>query len=170
MATSLNGRISTVLALVFTGDPTLGDSSHSISDTYRHTFTDGTGLDQVDRIYTEQRTLTASATTTLDLAGSLADPFGATITFARIKAILVFAATANTNNVIMGATGANQFVGPFGDASDSISTKPGGTTVLIAPDATGWPVTAGTGDNLKFANSAGSTSVTYDLVILGASA
>jgi hypothetical protein len=45
--------------------------------------------------------------------------------------------------------------------------KPGGMLVMTAPDATGLAVTAGTGDKLKLANSAGSTSVTYDVIILG---
>lgn len=169
MATSLTGRVSTALALIFDGAPTFGSSQHVVQDTYTHTFTNGSGANQVDRIYTETRTITASSSATLDLAGVLADPFGATITFARIKAILIFADAANANNVVMGAAASNQFVGPFGDASDTLSTKPGGTTVLIAPDATGWPVTGGSTDQLKFANSAAGTSVTYDLVILGSS-
>jgi hypothetical protein len=37
-------------------------------------------------------------------------------------------------------------------------------------DAIGWGVTAGTGDLLKVANSAGSTSVNYDIVVIGNSA
>jgi len=38
-----------------------------------------------------------------------------------------------------------------------------------AADATTYAVTAGTGDLLKVANSAGGTSVTYDIVIIGSS-
>jgi hypothetical protein len=39
----------------------------------------------------------------------------------------------------------------------------------MAP-VSGWAVIAGTGDILKFANSGGTTGVTYDIVIVGTSA
>jgi hypothetical protein len=39
-----------------------------------------------------------------------------------------------------------------------------------ATDSTSVAVTAGTGDLLTVTNSAGSTSVTYDIIIIGASA
>ena len=45
--------------------------------------------------------------------------------------------------------------------------QPGGTLLLVAPNAAGYAVTAGTGDLLKVANSGGSTGVTYDIVIVG---
>jgi len=130
----------------------------------------GTGADQADKVFSDQRTLTASATEDLDLAGSLVDALGATITFARIKALIIRAASGNTNNVVIGAAGANPWTGPLGGTTPTITLRPGGLVCLIAPDATAWAVTAGTGDLLKVANSAGSTSVTYDIVIIGASA
>ncbi len=51
---------------------------------------------------------------------------------------------------------------------DTVKVKPGGAIALVAPDATGYAVTAGTADQLKVANSAGGTSVTYDIIIIGA--
>lgn len=133
-------------------------------------WSNGTGNGQADKLWTDQRTLTASANEDLDLAGGLTDAFGAAITFARIKMILVVAAAANTNNVVIGAAASNAFVGPFGAATHTIHVRPDGMAVLACKDATGWAVTGGTGDLLRVANSAGSTSVTYDIAILGASA
>lgn len=54
------------------------------------------------------------------------------------------------------------------NSSDIINIRPGGALILLAPDATGYAVTAGTGDLLRIANSAGSTSVTYDIILIGA--
>lgn len=131
--------------------------------------TSGTGADQANQLFTDTRTLTASATEDLDLAGVLVDSFGDTLTFARIKAVIVGAAAANTNNVNVTRPASNG-VPLFLAASDGIAVRPGGVFAWIAPDVTGVAVTAGTGDLLTFTNSAGSTSVTYDVVIVGASA
>lgn len=133
-------------------------------------YDNGTGANQADRLWADSNTLAASANVDVDLAGSLTDALGQALTFARVKAIFVRAATGNANNVVVGGAAANQFVGPFGAATHTISVRPGGVLALLAVDATGWPVTAGTGDLLRFANSGAGSSVTYDALIIGASA
>ena len=130
-------------------------------------FTDGTGANQAQKLFTDQRTLAASANESLDLSGVLQDVFGATLTFTKIKAILVKAAEGNTNNVVVGGAASNGWVGPFGDTTDTVAVKPGGTVMFVAPDANGYAVTAGTADQLKVANSGAGTGVTYDIVIVG---
>lgn len=132
-------------------------------------WTAGTGVGQVDKMFSDTRTLAASATENLDLAGALLDTLGASVTFAKIRLVMVFASSANTNDVVVGGAASNTFVGMFNDATDKIRVKPGGAFVWVAPND-GATVTAGTGDILLVANSAGSTSVTYDIVILGTSA
>ncbi|MEU1554002.1 hypothetical protein ABZ517_14955 [Streptomyces scabiei] len=129
----------------------------------------GTGANQADRIFADTRTLAASATEDLDLAGVLSDPLGASLTFARIKAVLIRAAAGNTNSVNVTRPASNG-VPLFLAAGDGLSVRPGGLFLWVAPDATGVAVTAGTGDLLTLTNSAGSTSVTYDVIIIGASA
>lgn len=130
----------------------------------------GTGANQADRVWRDQRTLAASANEDLDLAGALTDALGGSAVFARVKAIVVRASDANTNNVVVGGAASNQFVGPFGAGTHTVAVKPGGIFAVFAADATAWAVTAGTGDLLRIANSAGSTAVTYDIIIIGASA
>lgn len=129
----------------------------------------GTGANQADRIFHDQRTLAASGTEDLDLAGVLTDSFGATITFARIKAVLITAASGNTNVVNLTRTAVNG-VPLFTAAGDGISILPGGGFAWWSPGATGVVVTAGTGDLLTVTNGGAGTSVTYDVVIIGASA
>lgn len=129
----------------------------------------GTGANQADKVYSETKSIVASGTYDLDLAGVLLDAYGAVITFARVKLIAVFADAGNTNNVLIGAAAATQFIGPLGSATDKINVRPGGVSVNFAPDATAWPVGAGATDFLRFTNSAAGTSVLFDIVIVGAS-
>lgn len=128
----------------------------------------GTGADQADMLFHDQRTVGISSNDDLDLAGGLTDPLtGATMTFVRIRGIWIFAAAANTNNLTVG-NGANPFIGWFGAAAHTESVRPGGMSIHISRDATGWPVTAATADILRIANGAGTTS-TYDILIIGCS-
>jgi hypothetical protein len=131
--------------------------------------TSGTGSLQCDLEYYAQRTLAASANEDLDLAGALADAFGSTLTFVKVKGIFIKAASGNTNSVIIKPASSNGFTGPFGGATHTITLPPRGVFLVTAP-ASGWTVTAGTGDKINIANSAGSTSVTYDIHVIGTSA
>lgn len=124
----------------------------------------GFGTNQSDLLYAGTRTVVAAGET-LNLTSSLTDPFGNTLNFARVKAILVAAASTNTDNVVMGAAGSNPFLGPLGGTTPTVAVPPGGTMMVTAPPS-GW--TVGSAVNLKFA-SGGSTSIKYNLVIVGGS-
>jgi hypothetical protein len=126
----------------------------------------GTGTNQVSRLFSDTRTLAASATENLDLAGVLTDPFGNVLTFATVKVLKFCAAAGNVNNVVIGGAAVNAFVGPFGAAAHTLAVRPGGCFVWIAPQA-GAAVTPGTSDLLQVANSGAGTAVTYDVIILG---
>lgn len=132
-------------------------------------FVNGTGAGQFDLLWTDTRTLAASATEDLDLAGVLADALGATLTMAEVVGILITAAAANTNAVVVGDATAP--VPLFGGTNPTISVKPGGVFLIAAPNAAGqFTVGAGSTDDLKIANSSSGTSVTYTISILGRSA
>ena len=60
------------------------------------TLANGTGSGQASQVFTDTRTLAGSATEDLDLAGSLTNAFGTTLTFTKIKAIIVRAAAAKS--------------------------------------------------------------------------
>lgn len=131
----------------------------------------GTGAGQADRVFSDRRTLAASATEDLDLAGVLLDAFGSAITFARVKGLIIAAAAANTNNVVVGAASGSPWAALL-NATGTLTLRPGafvavGTGVA---DPTGYAVTATTADLLKVANSGAGTPVTYDIHIIGASA
>jgi len=127
----------------------------------------GTGPGKADLEFNDTRTLAASASENLDLSGTLIDAFGQVINALNIKALEIGAAAGNTNDVVVGAAGANAWAG-FLNAAGTITIKPGGRIVMVAPP--GYPVTPTTSDLLKVANSAGTTPVTYTIRIIGASA
>lgn len=134
--------------------------------------TSGTGAGKADKIFSDTRTISASSNDDLDLAAGLTDAFGASITFAKVKAIIITAAAANTNDIHVGGDATNTFLTWVVAEADAIVLRPGATFALIAgvADATAYAVTASTGDLLRITNSAGGTSVTYSIVIIGTSA
>lgn len=150
----------------------LGGSAANLATTFGLSLTDGTGAGQGNTQFWDHRTLTASASESLDLAGSLTDPFGATVTFARIKLLVISADAANTNNVIVGAAASNAVASLFGATTHTAIVRPGCTLMWMAgtADATGYTVVAATGDLLKVANSGSGTSVSYSVIVIGANA
>lgn len=133
--------------------------------------TDGTGAGQADRVFVDTRTLAASGTEDLDLAGSLADAFGVAQVFARVKAILVTADVGNSNNVLVSRPASNGLA-IFSAASDAVPVRPGGAFALACgtADATCYAVTASTADLITVTNGGSGTPVTYSVAIIGASA
>lgn len=131
-------------------------------------YAQGSAAAQADKVFADTRTLAASTTEDLDLAGSLVGIDGAAFAPAKVKAILITADAANTNDVHVGGD-ANGLAGLFGALPDFLVIKPGGAFMWAAPSG-GLTVTAGTGDILQVANSGSGTGVTYSIVIVGASA
>jgi hypothetical protein len=143
-------------------------STASLPINYNKTnnLSNGTGADQANQIFTDERTISASGNEDLDLAGSLSDAFGNTITFSKLKAITVVASSDNTNNVQVTRPASNG-VPLFMTAGDGISLTPGASFTAVFPDANGVAVTASTGDLLNIANSAGGSGVTYTIILIG---
>lgn len=153
-----------------TGSNDLGTPRYSPEHEALLQFATGTGANQADLFWADTRTLAASGTENLDLAGVLTDAFGATITSAELVAVLITAAPGNTNNVVVGGAASNTLL-MLGDATDKVPVKPGGVFLLAAPNAAGLcTVTAGTGDILLVANSSSGTPVTYTVSLIARSA
>jgi hypothetical protein len=165
MAT-LEAKIQTTLNAAYTNVLDLSSATGRTDFGPTWTLSNGTGANQANAMFSDTRTLSASATESLDMAASLADMFGTTLTFTKIKAVIVRASTGNTNSVQVTRPASNGLV-LFMAASDGIALTPGAGFSAIFPDANGVAVTAGTGDLLTLTNSAGGTSVTYDIIILG---
>lgn len=162
----LQAKLNIAIAEAVDGGTRQADLAAALSKTFSSTGSAG-AAGYASKCFSDTRTLTASSSESLDLAGSLVDALGNTVSFSKIRAILVMAASGNANQVIVG-NGTNPFIGPFGAAGASvIHVDPGGYFLAVKDDAAGWTVTASTGDVLKVANSGGGTSVTYTIFILG---
>jgi hypothetical protein len=168
MTTSLNAAVRAAVKADFRQVDGDGTQELTVTAEGDIALTNGTGANQADLIFHDNRTIALSSSENLDLSGALTDPFGNVIAFAKIKAIIIRAAAANVNDVLVGGAATNTFLGMFGDATDIIKVKPAGAFVWVAP-GTGATVTAATGDILKVANSGAGTSVTYDVTIIGTS-
>lgn len=143
----------------------------TFSKSYSQSFTDGAGLNQSGPWFHDTRTLAGTATENLDLSGVLVGSFGNTLAWARVKAMVIIHKTPGASAALEVGGVTNQFVNWI--ASNTIATdlprdvvRPGGWLVLVAPDATGYPVTNSTADLLKINNLA-SGSIDYDIFICG---
>ena len=168
---TLSTKLAVGLAAELTSALDLASTESRIDKGWQLNLATGTAANQADVLWHDERTLTASATEDLDLAGSLTGLLGGTVTFAKVKLLLVHALAANTNDVVIGAAATNAYVGPFGAATHTIKVPPGGIHVSYAPGTAGLgAVTTSTADLLKVANGGGSTPVTYQIFIVGTSA
>ena len=147
MATSLTTTLTLILQSTFKNVLDLTTTVDEFRLDLSDTLASGTGLDQGDQAWHDTRTLAATSET-LDLAGSLTNAFGSTVTFARVKGIVIHnkATTAAYNLTVGGAT--NPFL-LLGGATHTDPIGPDGVRVYWEPCATGKAVTAATGEDRK---------------------
>jgi hypothetical protein len=128
-------------------------------------FTNGTGANQANMIFHDQRTLADAANEVLDLyaSGTLKDPLGTVLTMAKLKFLFIKNGSADANLLIGGATTP---VGLFNVATDVLKLPPGGQFEWTAPNAAGLDLS--TNKNLKLAHDGtGSSTLTYDIIAIG---
>lgn len=133
--------------------------------TLTNNLSNGTATGNASQLWHDQRSLNASATEDLDLAGGVTNAFGVTVTFVKVKIVIVKASSGNTNDVQVtrkATTGIPLFMAD----GDGIALGPGEFFVYGSP-TTGKTITDTTDDTLTFTNSAGGTSVTYDIILVG---
>lgn len=169
MPTNLKATVLAQIDATYKNIVDLGTAVDSFRKTTKIELADGTGANSADRMFHDQRTINASSSEDLDLAGVLVNEFGAVTTFVELRAVLISAAPGNTNNVRVTRPASNG-VPLFLAASDGIDVPPGGVFLWSCPADGKVTVTAATGDLLTVANSGAGTPVTYDVVIIGTSA
>lgn len=145
----------------------LGTLSFPLKVSRVFSLADGTGADQANQVFSDTRSLAASGSEDLDLAGGLSNAFGQTLTFSAVKALLIKASSSNAHDLKVGGAATNAFASWVGDATDVLVIKPGGALLLVAPDADGYAVTVDTGDVLTVANGGAVSAISYDIVIVG---
>jgi hypothetical protein len=167
MATSLTSKLALTLTGTYTDDLDLQDVACNLRHSINDDLANGTAADQADLIFHDQRTLTATSEE-LDLAGGLTDAFGNTLTFVKIKALLIHnKSTTATEDLLVGGAAANAFIDWVASATDIVTVQPNAVFLLWSPND-GYTVTAATGDLLKI--DSGADTITYDIIIIGTSA
>lgn len=165
---NVNATVSAIVALIGAANGDLAVNQSHVAVNAQAEFTTGAGANQINEVFSDTRTLADSATENLDLNGTaLQNAFGTNIAFARVKFIFIKNKSA-TQVLSVGGAASNQFINWVGDATDVVKIRPGGFLLLVAVDATGYAVTASTGDLLKIANGNAGQAADYDVIIGGA--
>jgi len=188
MATDLTSLVATVkVILAIKAEKALDESTPkddfnlTASDIFKSTLS--TGL-KSDQFWHDRRALAASANEELDLAGSLTNAFGGTVTFAEVRWICIINTSSKATlggaetdaQIQIGGAAANDAPLFFADPSDKATLDAGpegedGSFMLWTNSGvTGWVVTAGTQDLLKIENLDGVDAAEYVIAIGGESA
>lgn len=161
-----SGRIEVTIAAKLTGAADLGNPVAPVSVDKIIDIAPGTdALGKADILWADTRTLAASATENLDLAGAIAGLLGSTITAAEVTAIYIEADAGNTNDVLFFGAASNAFNGLLSGTTPKLAVGPG--DCVLHTNRKGVAVTAGTGDILLVGNGGAGTGVTYTIVIFG---
>jgi hypothetical protein len=168
----LNSKLTVSVTADLTSQLDLSLASAPMTKVYTAILTSGLAAGMADRVFHDNRTLTASSSENLDLnGGGLLDPLGGSFSIVKVKGILVAAAVGNTNDVIVGNAAATPWSALLG-ATGTITLKPGACFIALAgqADSNAYAVGAGATDVLKVLNGGAGTSVSYDIIIVGTSA
>lgn len=134
--------------------------------------TDGVDANEADIFWSDERSVASNTNDDLDLAGVLADAFGATVNSAEVVGLILInkpktvGATPNTTSLTVGL-GTNPMLGFLGGTLPTLGPiRPGGFVFLAAPGELGIGLSAaGVSDLLRIANSTGAAAV-YQIGIL----
>jgi hypothetical protein len=162
----LTSRVQVTLTGTLLSSPDFADVSFPLALLRAIDLANGAGAGQANFLWADQRTIAPSGTDALDLVGGgLVDALGAVVAPARLRALLIYSAPGNLNNLtVLGNAAAVPFLNTVATTHTLV---PGGILLLTKPDATGFVVTATTGDIIQIVNAAGVNSVTYDIAIIG---
>jgi hypothetical protein len=162
---SVSGKVSLRLDFLEALAQDLGAKQFNLTKSVLLALDDGSGLNQVSKLYADQFSVAQSVNTDIDLSPGPTGAFAA-VTFTTLKGIIVFADATNPGNITLGNV-TNGIVAPFGAATHSQVVVPGGFYANLNPTATGWTVTAGTQDLLRIASAATVGTYTGSVILLG---
>lgn len=164
---TLTARAQIVISATESGALDLSTLRNDLAQSVSKQWADGTGNDQVNALYADRITLTASGTQDIDLAGVLTDAFGVALSLTKVKAVF-FHASINNNvaNAVRVTRPASNGFPLFIAAGDGVDLPADGKLYIEWPKA-GVAVVAGTGDLITLTNTAGTNTVDVDVIILG---
>jgi len=170
--TALTAAINLSLRAVAQKAINLSTPEEALTKSKTHNLAFGTGAAKANQIWSDRRTLGASADETLDLVGALTNAFGATVSLAKVKAIVIH----NRSDEQGTATDAAIKIEPGTTPPDNCPTIPllpaGGFAVIACADADGFlgTLAGGSKDGIKITNLDGADAAQYDFIVIGESA
>lgn len=167
MAVSASGNVSLTAGLTQVEGLDVGvNKNAAISKLMSQTFASGTAVNQLDRLFVDERSVAATAVDQLDFnGGGLTDVLGAAWAPARLKFLIITNLGPNDIQVVRPTNGIPIFLA----AGDGEQIPVGGTLYKSWPSAAGVLVTGGTGDLLNIVNT-GAGTIGYQIIAGGASA
>lgn len=174
MATSLSSTAALNLSWTFINpiDLTTPRDAGALALTLAE-LTNGTGANAANTIWHDQRTLTTATSENIDVydfGGGTPSPLGTAIANAKVAVCLIQNTHAADSLTVGGESSTAAWNSPFGASDTATMTIPaGGTLLLVAPSATGYAV-ADTSNHLLKISNPGANSVTYKIVVIGATA
>lgn len=134
---------------------------------YTDSLTDGTSAAQIKAIWHDKGTIASGGSATIDVAGSLADAFGNTAVFTKIKGLMIINHGVASGSTFTETSGENITLSSstllIADSEHII--EPGGVYLATSP-IVGGAVTATSADTITLGR-AGSATVTYSVIIWG---
>jgi hypothetical protein len=166
MATSLSGTVKTTPTLTYinTLDAQRVSATIDADVTRTATYSNGTGANQAQHVWIDERSLLTTTDETLDLTSLANGAFG-TLTFSKIKELIIQVTTATPGyRLLVGGAATNAVSGCLGDPSDIIRVDAGGQVHISSP-VDGFAID-GTHKSLKIENPSGGT-VAYRIMLVG---
>lgn len=161
---AFNGRINLGIDATLTRALDLTTARDALRYVVDEQMLDGTGDGQAQLMWHDTRTVVASANDDIDLAGVLTDAFGQTITFAKVRALLI----RNKSTVATLTVGPAAASGVTGFLGTGEVLPVGAWKLLCCNKSASWTITAGSADKIRITNNSGAVSATYDIVVIGA--
>jgi hypothetical protein len=168
MASTLTARVGLTLAATLENDLSVVTASAPISLNKSLPFTNGTAINQADRLYSARHSIASGTPLALDLAGTLENPLGETVTFAKVLGIIVVNNSTTAAEILTVGAGSNPISTWVAASGDGVQVGPNGFMANVNPSLAGFAVTGGTADILTITSASGTIST--DIYILGRSA
>ncbi len=177
MAATLISNINISLSFIFNNTVGAVAGEFKPAFTNKRTQNNGTSKDQNDLLWWDgatsstPRSLAASSTENIDLAGALSDAFGTTLTVVKLVGIYIVVYTTETTASLKIGGHATQAVELFDNDTDILELGPDADWYVNQPGANGWcTIAAGSSDQLKIENADSAAQCNYGIAIWGRSA
>lgn len=137
------------------------------------TFTNGTGANKCNQLWADTRTLANGASEDIDVYNpATADAVGNAFTIATVKGLIIINnSTTESDTVTIGGKGTTAGWTSFLSANTYTAKITGGATlILMQPGSTGYVAGASTTNHILTVAATAATSLTYTIIIIGATA